>query len=116
MLSNPPSVLTSAPPPKLAIRYTQIIDHEISPAVETPTATAGLNTPPETSPMPVTLVRDDKDAAAPFVDKETGSRWDIAGRAVQGERKGWTLGWADSAQVKWYAWAAEYPRTTIYGK
>jgi hypothetical protein len=73
-------------------------------------------TSPDTSPMPVTLVRQDNDAAAPFVDKETGSRWDIAGRAVEGKRKGWTLNWADSTQVKWYAWAAEHPRTTIYGK
>ena len=64
----------------------------------------------------VSLIRDDKKGAAPFVDKETGSRWDIAGRAVEGELKGWTLTWLDSTQVKWYAWAAEYPETTIYGQ
>jgi Protein of unknown function (DUF3179) len=64
----------------------------------------------------VTLIRDDKDAAAPFLDKETGSRWDIAGRAVQGELKGWTLTWLGSTQVKWWAWAAEYPQTSIYGR
>jgi hypothetical protein len=50
------------------------------------------------------------------VDKETGSRWDIAGRGVEGELKGWTLAWLESTQVKWFAWAAEYPETTIYGK
>jgi hypothetical protein len=64
----------------------------------------------------LTLVRDDKDAAAPFLDKETGSRWDIAGRAVEGTLKGWNLTWLDSVQVKWFAWAAEYPETSIYGK
>jgi hypothetical protein len=64
----------------------------------------------------VTLTKDDKNPAAPFVDKETGSRWDIAGRAVEGELKGWELTWLDGTQVKWFAWAAEYPETTIYGK
>jgi hypothetical protein len=53
-------------------------------------------------------------SSAPFVDQETGSRWDIAGRAVEGELKGWTLTWLDSVQVKWFAWAAEYPGTTIF--
>jgi hypothetical protein len=52
----------------------------------------------------------------PWVDKETGSHWDITGRAVDGELKGWTLQWLDSTQVKWFAWAAEYPETTIHGK
>jgi hypothetical protein len=38
------------------------------------------------------------------------------GRAVEGELKGWTLDWVDSVQVKWFAWASEYPRTSIAGK
>jgi hypothetical protein len=67
-------------------------------------------------PRKVTLQVDRKVPAAPFVDKETGSRWDIAGRAVDGDLKGWTLNWLDGTQVKWFAWAAEYPETTIYGK
>jgi hypothetical protein len=54
--------------------------------------------------------------AAPFVDKETRSKWDITGRAVEGELKGWTLDWVDSVQVKWFAWAAEYPHTTLADK
>ena len=62
----------------------------------------------------MTLEMNSADAKAPFVDKETGSRWDIAGRAVEGELKGWTLQWLDGAQVKWFAWAAEYPKTTVY--
>jgi hypothetical protein len=47
-------------------------------------------------------------------DQETNSIWDVAGRAVEGELKGWTLEWVDGLQVKWFAWAAEYPNTTIY--
>jgi hypothetical protein len=67
-------------------------------------------------PRKVTLRVDHKVPATPFVDRETGSRWDIAGRAVEGELKGWTLKWFDGTQVKWFAWSAEYPETTIYDK
>jgi hypothetical protein len=63
----------------------------------------------------VTLKLDTQVAAAPFVDAETGSRWDVAGRAVDGELKGYTLTWLDSVQVKWFAWSAEYPQTTVFG-
>ncbi len=62
----------------------------------------------------VTVTRETSDSASPFVDKETGSHWDIAGRATEGELKGWTLKWLDGTQVKWFAWAAEYPQTSIY--
>jgi hypothetical protein len=83
-----------------------------------PRPNADGESPPDPNPHSarrlVTLHRDGKVAAAPFVDKETGSRWDIAGRAVEGELKGWTLTWLDGTQVKWFAWAAEYPATTIY--
>jgi hypothetical protein len=71
--------------------------------------------PPSDDPKrKVTLKLDAKVPAAPFVDQETGSRWDVAGRAVEGELKGYTLTWLDSVQVKWFAWAAEYPQTTMY--
>jgi Protein of unknown function (DUF3179) len=66
------------------------------------------------NPKPVILTRLTSAHAAPFVDKETGSHWDIAGRATDGELKGWTLKWLDGTQVKWFAWAAEYPQTSIY--
>src|SRR5262249_54472511 len=56
---------------------------------------------------------DPKVEAAPFVDQRTGLHWDITGRAAEG---GPRLAWLDSVQVKWFAWAAEYPQTTIYGK
>src|SRR5262245_40059495 len=87
---------------------------------EGPRHNADGEAPPEKEPegpkKTVTLLVDAKNAAAPFVDKEARSRWDIAGRGVEGELKGWTLTWVDSTQVKWFAWAAEYPETTIYQK
>jgi hypothetical protein len=51
--------------------------------------------------------------AAPFKDDETGSKWDAAGRCVEGQLKGWALEPLDAVQVKWFAWAAEYPTTKI---
>jgi hypothetical protein len=64
-------------------------------------------------PRKLTLSVADKDGAGRFVDAETHSSWDVAGRCVGGELKGWTLEWVDGVQVKWFAWAAEYPETTI---
>jgi hypothetical protein len=63
----------------------------------------------------VTLAVDASDAAAPWIDKQTGSRWSVLGRAVSGPRKGQTLRWLPGIMVKWYAWAAEYPETSIEG-
>jgi hypothetical protein len=63
--------------------------------------------------MIVTLSVDPADPQAPWVDKETGSRWSIVGRAVSGPRKGRVLPWLPGVMVKWYAWAAEYPKTTV---
>jgi hypothetical protein len=68
----------------------------------------------EQNPRPVSLRFDASVPQSPFVDGETGSHWDIAGRATAGELKGWTLKWLDGTQVKWFAWAAEYPDTSIY--
>jgi hypothetical protein len=51
---------------------------------------------------------------APFKDKETDTRWTLAGRAVDGPLKGQELTWVPSVQCRWYAWAAEYPKTELY--
>lgn len=51
---------------------------------------------------------------APFKDKETGSRWTLAGRAVDGPLRGKELDWVPSIQCRWYAWAAEYPQTALH--
>jgi hypothetical protein len=51
---------------------------------------------------------------APFKDKETESRWTIAGRAVDGPLKGKELTWFNSIQCRWYAWSAEHPSSPVY--
>lgn len=51
---------------------------------------------------------------APFKDKETGTRWTLAGRGVDGPLKGQELIWVPSLQCRWYAWAAEYPQTGLH--
>jgi len=51
---------------------------------------------------------------APFKDKETGTRWTLAGRAVDGPLKGKELAWVNSVQCRWYAWAMEYPETMLH--
>jgi hypothetical protein len=85
-------------------------------ATKTAAAYIPLAHPPDdtqtTRPVTLKLVNDNETPR--IVDEETGSSWDIAGRAVDGELKGWTLDWLDGTQVKWFAWAAEYPETSIY--
>jgi len=51
---------------------------------------------------------------APFMDRETGTRWSLAGRGIDGPLKGKELTWVNSVQCRWYAWAAEHPETTLY--
>lgn len=53
---------------------------------------------------------------APFKDKETGSRWTLAGRAVDGPLRGKELEWVDSIQCRWFAWSSEYPKTKVIEK
>jgi hypothetical protein len=52
--------------------------------------------------------------SAPFKDKETGTRWSIAGRGIDGPLRGHELVWVKSIQCRWYAWASEYPKTTVF--
>lgn len=54
--------------------------------------------------------------SAPFMDRETHSRWTLAGRAVDGPLRGMELTWISSVQCRWYAWAAGYPDTEVYGQ
>jgi hypothetical protein len=62
----------------------------------------------------VEIEADGKSDAAPFIDKKSGTRFDVAGRGVEGKLKGWTLQTADAVVVKWFAWSAEHPTTQIY--
>jgi hypothetical protein len=79
------------------------------------TRTAAAYAPETEGPaaQPVTLTVDTSGPESPWVDQQTGSRWSIAGRAVSGPRKGQTLRWLPGVMVKWYAWAAEYPGTSL---
>jgi hypothetical protein len=52
--------------------------------------------------------------SAPFKDRETGTRWTLAGRGVDGPHKGKELTWLPSIQCRWYAWVAENPETDVY--
>jgi hypothetical protein len=54
--------------------------------------------------------------SAPFKDQETGTRWSIAGRGIDGPLRGHELTWVTSIQCRWYAWASEYPKTTVFEK
>ncbi len=56
----------------------------------------------------------DSPETAPFKDKETGTRWTLAGRGVDGPLKGKELSWVKGVQCRWYAWAAEFPETEIH--
>jgi hypothetical protein len=62
----------------------------------------------------VDLTVERTDEASPYLDRTTGSRFDITGRAVSGPLKGRTLRWLDGTQCRWFAWAAEYPKTELF--
>ena len=51
---------------------------------------------------------------APFKDKETGTRWTLAGRAVDGPLRGRELRWVNSLQCRWYAWSTCNPKTLVH--
>lgn len=50
---------------------------------------------------------------APFKDRETGTRWSLAGRGIDGPLRGKELKWVPSIQCRWYAWSHEYPNTRL---
>ncbi|MEX2530080.1 MAG: DUF3179 domain-containing protein [Gemmatimonadota bacterium] len=52
-----------------------------------------------------------------FVDLQTGSVWDFAGRAVEGPLEGEALTPVAEAYVAfWFAWATFHPRTELWGE
>jgi hypothetical protein len=85
----------------------------------------GVSQPDDGAPIPagapvvparkLTLGLAPEGSAGRFRDTETKSLWDVAGRCVEGELKGWTLEWVDGLQAKWFAWAAEYPAGSVHG-
>lgn len=50
-----------------------------------------------------------------IVDAETGSRWNIFGTAIDGDRLGQQLRPINAFPHFWFAWAAFYPDTILYG-
>jgi hypothetical protein len=51
---------------------------------------------------------------APIKDRETRTRWSLAGRGIDGPLRGKKLQWVNSVQCNWYAWAAENPKTLVH--
>ncbi|MDA1051957.1 MAG: DUF3179 domain-containing (seleno)protein [Planctomycetota bacterium] len=63
----------------------------------------------------LTLYADDvSPETAPYKDKETGTRWTLAGRGIDGPLRGKELTWINSIQCRWYAWSAEHPETLLH--
>ncbi|MCA8969124.1 MAG: DUF3179 domain-containing protein [Planctomycetes bacterium] len=54
-------------------------------------------------------------ATAPYKDRNTSTRWSLAGRGIDGLLRGEELTWVDSIQCKWLAWSAEHPETKVHG-
>ena len=95
----------------------KIGDQEIVVLWYAPTRTAAIYAPQmenETAPDRLTLESNAQIPTAPFMDKETFSHWSIEGRAIEGPLQGKTLRWLPGVQCKWFAWAAENPKTEIY--
>ncbi|MCA9085193.1 MAG: DUF3179 domain-containing protein, partial [Planctomycetaceae bacterium] len=51
---------------------------------------------------------------APIKDRETGTRWTLAGRGIDGPLRGRELKWVDSLQCRWFAWSSEYRNSNIH--
>lgn len=54
--------------------------------------------------------------SAGIVEEQTGSTWDVTGRAVGGELEGERLVPAVSIESFWFDWAAFHPETRIFGR
>ena len=50
-----------------------------------------------------------------FTDEQTGSTWNAYGEAIAGDLLGRELEWLDAFPHFWFAWAAFYPETEVYG-
>jgi hypothetical protein len=51
-----------------------------------------------------------------IIDVETGSEWDVFGRAVDGEMRGAELEPILAHPFFWFAWSAFRPDTLVYGQ
>jgi hypothetical protein len=62
---------------------------------------------------PLTFSRGDGEDT-PIVDAETGSTWDVTGRAIDGPLAGTVLEPVNHGDHFWFAWAAFVPHTSIW--
>jgi hypothetical protein len=51
-----------------------------------------------------------------FRDRETGTLWNLLGRAVRGPLEGRRLSAVPHVDAFWFAWAAFNPSTSIHGE
>ncbi len=51
-----------------------------------------------------------------FYDKETGTRWNVEGKAEAGPLAGQELPRVDCHMSQWYGWVSYFPQTTIYAQ
>ncbi len=51
-----------------------------------------------------------------FVDKQTGTRWNISGKAVEGELEGEQLSWVFHGNHFAFVWLAFHPESEIFGQ
>jgi hypothetical protein len=56
------------------------------------------------------------DGAGVFIDDETGSTWNLFGRATSGELEGQQLGALSHRNDFWFAWAAFFPDSPVYSR
>lgn len=61
------------------------------------------------------FTRTDDAGAVRFHDRETGSLWDLEGRALSGPSAGKRLTRPPQLLTEWYGWFAHHPATTIWG-
>jgi hypothetical protein len=122
-IDGEPLVVVWEPATRTAAAYRPVASQPRKYRAPQPDAT-GVSKPDQGVPTPegtpvvaarkLTLTLAPKDAPGRFRDAETKSFWDVAGRGVAGELKGYTLDWVDGVQVKWFAWAAEYPEGSVF--
>jgi hypothetical protein len=61
-------------------------------------------------------VRNGPRGSRAYYDRETGTRWNLEGRAEEGPLAGTQLPRIDSHMSQWYGWVSYFPQTTIYGR
>jgi uncharacterized protein DUF3179 len=76
-----------------------------------PAARAAVVYRPEAKRQRLTFTPRNSAGAPQWIDRQTGSTWNLAGICVEGPLKGEALAPADFVRVRWYAWSATYPKT-----